>query len=89
MNWIFETWKSVSTRTFVVKGFQQCGYIGWDEDEKLHSRLHDKILNRSVPIEEILEVNEMELKEGNSDVMGVLKKKSRKVQRITKAMMKR
>ena len=42
-NWIFETWKSV------VNDFQQCGHIGWDGDhQKLHSRLHDTILNRSV-----------------------------------------
>ena len=55
-------------------------------ETKLHSRLHDKILN-SVPIEEILEVNEMELQEGNSDVIGCVEEEIE--EGSTKAMMKR
>ena len=69
--WVFETWKSVAKPAFIVSGFQQCGYIEWNDDyQKLHSRLRDTILNRAVPIEAILEVNEMllELEEASEDV---------------------
>lgn len=70
--WIIEAWKVVAKPEFVVSGFQQCGYIEWDGDyQKLHSRLRDTILNRAVPIETILEVNEMllELEEANMDIV--------------------
>ena len=70
--WIFQTWKSVAKPAFIVSGFQQCRYIEWNGDyQKLHSRLCDMILNRTVPIEAILEVNEMllELEEANEDVL--------------------
>ena len=69
--WVFEIWKAVAKPAFIVTGFQQCGYIKWDDDhQKLHSRLRDTILNRAVPIEAILEVNEMllELEEASKDV---------------------
>ena len=45
-------------------------YIEWNGDhQKLHSRLRDTILNREVPIETILEVNEMflQLEEANNN----------------------
>ena len=54
-----------------MSGFKQCGYIEWDDDHhRLHSRLRDTILNQAVPIEAILEVNEMllELEEASKDV---------------------
>eukprot|EP00795_Rhopilema_esculentum_P007263 gene7263-12950_t len=42
-----------------LSGFKQCGYIEWDDDyHKLHSRFRDTILNRAVPLEAILELEE-------------------------------
>ena len=69
--WVFETWKSVAKPASIVSGFQQCGYIEWNDDyQELHSRLRNTILNRAVPIEAILEANKMflELKEASEDV---------------------
>ena len=62
----------VAKPEFVISGFQQCGYIEWDGHyQKLHSRLRDTILSRAVPIETILEMNEMslELEEANMDIV--------------------
>eukprot|EP00795_Rhopilema_esculentum_P002477 gene2477-18139_t len=69
--WVLQAWKAVSKPAFIVSGFKQCGYIEWDDDyHKLHSRFRDTILNRAVPLEAILEVNEMllELGEASKDV---------------------
>ena len=69
--WVLQAWKAVAKPAFIVSGFKQCGYIEWDDDHhKLHSRLWDTIFNQAVPIEAILEVNEMllELEEASKDI---------------------
>ena len=44
----------------IVSGFEQCGYIEWDGNlDVLHSRLKETITNRAVPINLILEVEEI------------------------------
>ena len=40
-----------------MKGFKECGYIGYDGDS-LHSRLRDTIVNREIPPEVLAKVNE-------------------------------
>ena len=57
--------------SFIIAGFRECGHIEWDGNHKnLHSRLRDTILNREVPIETIIEVNDLllELEEANKDM---------------------
>ena len=69
-NWIHEKRKKVATPAYIIDGFRQCGYIELNGDhQNLHSRLRDTILNREVPIETILEVNEMlcQLEEANNN----------------------
>eukprot|EP00795_Rhopilema_esculentum_P007267 gene7267-12954_t len=57
--WVLQAWKAVAKPAFIVSGFKQCGYIEWDDDyHKLHSRFRDTILNRAVPREAILELEE-------------------------------
>ena len=42
-----------------MKGFKECGYIGYDGDvNSLHSRLRDTIVNREIPPEVLAKVNE-------------------------------
>ena len=70
--WIFDAWKQVAQPAFIIDGFRECGYIEWDGDHnKLHSRLRDTVLNREVPIEPILEVNDLllELEQANDDIV--------------------
>ena len=44
----------------IVSGFKQCGYIEWDGNlDVLHSRFKETITNRAVPINLILEVEEI------------------------------
>ena len=42
-----------------MKGFKECGYIGYDSDiNSLYSCLRDTIVNREIPPEVLAEVNE-------------------------------
>ena len=63
--WIFAAWKQVS-QPFIIDAFRECGYIEWNGNHKnLHSRLRDTIMNREVPIETIIEINDFLLELGD------------------------
>ena len=58
-NWINDVWQQVATDNAILKGFKECGYIGYDSDiNSLYSRLRDTIVNREIPPEVLAEVNE-------------------------------
>ena len=62
----------VAKPEMVVSGFPLCVYIEWENDyQNLNSRLNGIILNGAVPIETVLEINEMllELEETAMDVL--------------------
>ena len=59
VNWVNDVWQQVATDNAILKGFKECGYIGYDGDvNSLHSRLRDTIVNREIPPEVLAEVNE-------------------------------
>ena len=60
VKWVYDVWKLVvDVDDFIIKGFEQCGYINFDADyNKLHSHLRDTIVHREVPIDIILKVDE-------------------------------
>ena len=59
VNWVNDVWQQVATDNIILKGFKECGYIGYDGDvNSLHSRLRDTIVNREIPPEVLAEVNE-------------------------------
>ena len=59
VQWIYDAWRQVATDDAILKGFKECGYIGYNGDvNSLHSRLRDTIVKREVPPEVIVEVNE-------------------------------
>ena len=70
--WVFEVCKKVAKLELVVSGYRQYSYIEWENYyQKLHLRLPDTILNRTVPTETILELNEMllDVEETTMDVV--------------------
>ena len=59
VEWINNVWRRVATDDEIMKGFKECGYIGYDGNvDSLHSRLRDTMVNREVPPEVLTEVNE-------------------------------
>ena len=59
VNWVNDVWQQVATTNAILKGFKECGYIGYNGDiNSLHSRLRDTIVNREIPPEVLAEVNE-------------------------------
>ena len=59
VNWVNDVWQQVATDNAILKGFKECGYIGYDGDvNSLHSRLRDTIVNREIPPEVLAKVNE-------------------------------
>ena len=59
VNWVNDVWQQVATDNVILKGFKECGYIGYDGDvNSLHSRLRDTIVNREIPPEVLAKVNE-------------------------------
>ena len=59
VEWINDVWRKVATDDAIMKGFKECGYIGYDGNaDSLHSRLRDTMVNREVPPEVLTEVNE-------------------------------
>ena len=60
VNWVNDVWQQVATNNAVLKGFKECGSIGYDGDvNSLHSHLRDTIVNREIPPEVLAEVNEI------------------------------
>ena len=54
VEWINEVWRTVATDDAIMKGFNECGYIGYDGNvDSLHT-----MVNREVPPEALTEVNE-------------------------------
>ena len=52
--WVFDVWRKVTTDDLIVRGFRQCGYIGWNGDiSTLHSKLRTTVESREVPAERI------------------------------------
>ena len=59
VNWVSDVQQQVATDNAILKGFKECGYIGYDGDvNSLHSRLRDTIVNREIPPEVLAKVNE-------------------------------
>ena len=59
VEWITIAWRKVANCDAILKGFKECGYIGYDGNvERLHSGLRDTMVNREVPPEVIAELNE-------------------------------
>ena len=59
VNWVNDVWQQAATTNAILKGFKECGYIGYNGDiNSLHSRLRDTIVNREIPPEVLAEVNE-------------------------------
>ena len=59
VEWINDVWRKVATDDAIMKGFKECGYIGYDGNvDSLHSRLRDTMVNSEVPPEVLTEVNE-------------------------------
>lgn len=56
--WVFDVWRKVATEDLILRGFHQCGYIGWNGDvSTLHSKLRATVESREVPNEVIEEMN--------------------------------
>ena len=59
VEWINDVLRKVATDDAIMKGFKECGYIGYDGNvDSLHSRLRDTMVNREVPPEVLTVVNE-------------------------------
>lgn len=82
---MFEARETIAKPEFVVSLLWPCANI-WEKNQRLHSRLHDTILNQYVAIETILEVNEMllELEETTMNVVDGVNMKM-----LTQNMMRR
>ena len=58
VNWVNDVWQQVAADKIILKGFKECGYIGYDNVNSLHSCLRETIVNREIPPEVLAEVNE-------------------------------
>ena len=59
VSWINDVSQQVATNNAILKGFRECGYIGYDGDvNSLHSHLPDTIVNRQIPPGVQAKVNE-------------------------------